>query len=63
GTTMAGSLGVSVLKMDMLPWLESLQIKLADGVAPNPPDERWAGLFSLIASYNTPDGVQPDEKK
>ena len=65
GTTMAGALGVSVLKMDMLPWLESLQIKLADGVAPNPPDERWAGLFSLIASYNPTDGVQPvtDEKK
>ncbi|MDB6115917.1 MAG: hypothetical protein JWQ83_2072 [Lacunisphaera sp.] len=65
GTTMAGALGVSVLKMDMLPWLESLQIKLADGVAPNPPDERWAGLFSLIASYNPTDGVQSvtDEKK
>ena len=64
GTTMAGALGVTPLKMDMMPWLESLNIKLADGVSPNPPDERWAGLFSLIASYNT-DGVQPvtDEKK
>jgi len=64
GGTMAGALGVSPLKMDVMPWLESLNIKLADGVAPNPPDERWAGLFSLIASYNT-DGVQSvtDEKK
>jgi hypothetical protein len=66
GATMAGSgaLGVPVLKMDMIPWLESLSIKLADGVTPNPPDERWAGLFSLIATYNT-DGVQPvtDQKK
>jgi hypothetical protein len=60
GATMAGSgaLGVPALKVDMIPWLESLQIKLADGVAPNPPDERWVGLFSLIASYHS-DGVQP----
>jgi hypothetical protein len=64
GSSMAGALGVSALKMDMIPWLESLNIKLADGVQPNPPDERWAGLFSLIASYNT-DGVPTltDEKK
>jgi hypothetical protein len=66
GATMAGSgaLGVPQLKMDMVPWIESLNIKLAEGVAPNPPDERWAGLFSLMASFN-PDGVQPvtDEKK
>ena len=65
GNTMAGALGVTPLKMDMMPWLESLNIKLADSVSPNPPDERWAGLFALIASYNPPDGVQPitDEKK
>lgn len=59
GSTIAGSLGVSPLKIDMLPWLESLNIKLADGVSPNPPDERWAGLFTLLASYNPTDGVQP----
>jgi hypothetical protein len=65
GSTMAGALGVSPMKLDMMPWLESLNIKLADGVAPNPPDERWAGLFALIASYNPTDGVQPvtTEKK
>ena len=65
GSTMAGALGVSPLKMDMIPWLDSLNIKLAEGVSPNPPDERWAGLFSLIASFNPTDGVQPvtDEKK
>lgn len=64
GASMASALGVTPLKMDMQPWLESLNIKLADGVLPNPPDERWAGLFSLIASYNT-DGVptSTEEKK
>lgn len=57
-STIAGSLGVTPLKMDMMPWLESLNIKLAEGVSPNPPDEHWAGLFALIASYNPTDGVQ-----
>ncbi len=59
-TTMAGSLGVPPMKMDMLPWLESLNIKLADGVALGQPEERWASLFSLIASYQN---AVPDEKK
>jgi hypothetical protein len=51
GTTMAGALGVPQLKIDMLPWLNSLNISLAAGIAPNPPDERWVGLFALMASY------------
>ncbi|WP_438480111.1 hypothetical protein [Oleiharenicola lentus] len=57
GGTMAGSLGVTQFKPDLIPWLESRGIKLADGVAPNPLDERWMGLFSLIASYHTPNGA------
>ncbi len=60
GATMAGALGVPQLKIDMLPWLESLHIKLAEGVTPNLPDERWVGLFSLIASY---ENAVSDEKK
>ncbi len=60
GATMATALGVPQFKIDMLPWLESLNIKLADGVTPNPPDERWAGLFSLIAPF---ENAVPDEKK
>ncbi len=60
GATMAGALGVPQLKIDMMSWLESLHIKFAEGVTPNPPDERWAGLFSLIASY---ENAVPDEKK
>lgn len=59
-TTMESVLGVPPLKIDLLPWLESLQIKLAEGVTLNPPDERWVGLFSLIASY---DHAILDEKK
>jgi hypothetical protein len=51
GATMASALGVPQLKLDMMPWLDSLKIKLVEGLNPNPPDDRWAGLFSLIASY------------
>lgn len=51
-TTIASSLGVSIFKAELGPWLESLNIKVADGVAPGPLDERWFGLFALIASYN-----------
>ena len=60
GATMAGALGVPTMKMDMLPWLESLNITLANGVTLSQPEERWAGLFSLIASYQN---AVPDEKK
>lgn len=57
GAALAGALGVAPLKIDLRPWLDSLNIKLAEGVRPNPPGENWAGLFSLIASYQ-PNGVQ-----
>ena len=60
GNTMAGSLGVPPLKLEMLPWLESQNIKLADGVSLGQPEERWFGLFSLLASYQN---AVPDEKK
>lgn len=60
GATMAGALGVPTMKMDMVPWLESLNITLANGVTLSQPEERWAGLFALIASYQN---AVPDEKK
>jgi hypothetical protein len=60
GTTMAGSLGVPPLKVEMLPWLESQNIKLSDGVTLGPTEERWFGLFSLLVSHQN---AVPDEKK
>ncbi len=50
--TLAGAVGVSPLKMDLLPWAQSLGITLAPGVEPAAPDERWIGLFGLMASHN-----------
>lgn len=50
--TMAGSLGVTPFKADLTPWVQSLGITLAPEVQPAAPDERWLGLFGLMASYN-----------
>jgi hypothetical protein len=62
--TMAGALGVSTFKMEMMPWLEALGIRLADGITPNPPDERWLGLFALMASpHHVVAQAAPDQKK
>lgn len=60
GTTMAGALGVPMIKVDLVPWIESLGIKLGPGVTLSQPDEKWFGLFSLLASHNN---AVPEEKK
>lgn len=60
GTTMAGALGVPPLKLELSPWLDSLNIKLAEGVTLGQPEDRWFGLFSLLASHQN---AVPEEKK
>lgn len=62
-TAMAGALGVPLYKMELKPWLESLQINVPDSVTPNAPDENWIGLFSLMASYNSNVPAPADQKK
>ncbi len=59
-STMASSLGVPPLKVEFIPWLESLNIRLAEGVALGQPEERWFGLLSLLATHQN---AVPDEKK
>ena len=58
GVTMATALGVPQLKIDVMPWLESLHIKLGERATPNPPDEGWMGLFSLMGSYENAIAVE-----
>ncbi len=60
GATMASALGVAPLKVDLVPRLESLNIKLAPGVSLGQPEERWIGLFSLLATHQN---VVSEEKK
>ena len=59
----AQSLGVGVFKLELIPWLNSLGIKLADGVSITPPDERWLSLFSLMASHSNPVAESATEQK
>jgi Tfp pilus assembly PilM family ATPase len=60
GTTMAGALSVPPLKLELQPWLEAQNIKLAEGVTLGQPEDRWFGLFSLLASHQN---AVSDEKK
>jgi len=46
----ASALGVGTTKLDLVPWLQSRHITLADGVATNGVDVRWLGLLSLMAN-------------
>jgi hypothetical protein len=64
----AGALGITSLKLDPVPWLQSRQVTLPDTLAKNAQDIRWFGLLSLMAYYNAPvpaaNGAPvPEEKK
>ena len=48
----AGSLGITSLKLDPAPWLQSRQISLPDALAKNAQDIRWFGLLGLMAHYH-----------
>jgi hypothetical protein len=50
-TTLSTSLGVSVLQPNLRPWLDSLGVKLADGVAPDNVPATWFGLVSLMGRF------------
>ena len=60
GATMAGALGVPAIKVEMGPWIESLNIKLGADVTLSQPEEKWFGLVSLLASHQN---AVPEEKK
>jgi len=51
-STMTGALGVGKFNIEFLPWLESAGIRFAEGACPSSLNERWLGLFALIASYD-----------
>lgn len=59
----AGALGITSLKLDLGPWLQSRQITLADGVATGGLDVRWLGLLGLMTHYQPLTDVPPAEKK
>jgi len=50
-STIASTLGVGLLKLELRPWLESLGITLGEGAKLTAPEERWLSLFALIANH------------
>jgi hypothetical protein len=60
----AGALGISSLKLDPAPWLQSRHIALPEALAKNAQDIRWFGLLSLMAHYHSAPAhaAVPEEK-
>ncbi|MDP2138758.1 MAG: hypothetical protein Q8J74_12990 [Candidatus Didemnitutus sp.] len=56
--TIGAGLGVTPLKVEIVPWTQSLGITLAPSVQPAVPDERWLGLFGLMASFQNGPAVE-----
>jgi hypothetical protein len=50
--TIAKELGISPLKLDIAPWLESHGITVSEAAKPVL-DQRWFGLLSLMARHET----------
>lgn len=60
-TAIATALGISPLKLEPLPWLQSRQITVPESLLKNAQDPRWFGLFALMAQYDH--AVAAEEKK
>lgn len=56
--TIATALGVNPLQVDLMPWLQSRQITVADAARGNV-DPRWFGLFSLMTRYDATTPAAP----
>ncbi len=59
----ASSLGISSLKIDPVPWLQSRRITVPEAFAKQVLEVRWLGLLGLMANYNTVHAVTAEEKK
>ncbi|MFQ3223928.1 MAG: hypothetical protein ACI8Z5_000167 [Lentimonas sp.] len=55
--TISDSLGIEILQPNIEPWLESLNVKLADGVEVANFGSRWLGVFSLLGEFHLREGV------
>jgi hypothetical protein len=59
----AGALGLTSLKLDPVPWLQSRQVSLPEAYVNTVQDIRWFGLLALMAQYNAVHAVPAEEKK
>ena len=58
--TVSDSLGLEIVQVNIEAWLESLNIKLADGVEVLNLGSRWLGLFSLMGEFNSEKGISDE---
>ncbi|HVS51890.1 MAG TPA: hypothetical protein VHD62_05995 [Opitutaceae bacterium] len=61
-TAIANSLGVSSLKLNPVPWLQSRQVTVPEALAKNAQDIRWFGLLALMTHYRAPHAVTEEKK-
>jgi len=59
----AGALGITILKIDPVPWLQSRHITVPEAFAKSAQEIRWFGLLGLMAQYNVVHAVPAEEKK
>jgi hypothetical protein len=58
----AAALSVSSTKLDLIPWLQSRQVTIPEGVAPGGVDTRWLGLLGLMVNTSLTHAVVPEKK-
>jgi hypothetical protein len=59
--TISDSLGLEILQLNLEPWLNSLDVTLADSVEVSNLGSRWLGLFSLMGEFHLREGVSRGE--
>jgi hypothetical protein len=52
-STLSASLGVGLMKLDLKPWMDRQNIRLASGVMPDGVPESWIGLLGLMGRYKS----------
>jgi len=60
--TISDSLGLEIMQPDLSNWLESLNIKVADGVELSNLGARWMGLFSLMGEFHLREEVESEQE-
>lgn len=59
----ANALGISSLKLDPVPWLQSRHVTMPENLTKNAQEIRWFGLLALMAQYDAAHAVPAEEKK
>lgn len=60
--TISDSLGLEIMQPDLAPWLESLKVKLGDGVEVANLGARWMGLFSMMGEYHLREEAESEQE-